>query len=374
MSTPVRRVLMTADTVGGVWTYAVELAHGLAARGVSTALATMGAPLSPEQRREWATVPGGSLHESVFRLEWMDDAWRDVRRAGHWLIGLERATGPDIVHLNGYAHGALAWRRPVVVVGHSCVRSWWEGVHGTVPPPRYAPYAAAVNAGLRGADRIVAPSAAMLRALRRHYGTGIDGTVIHNGREVSMRRGAARKAPMVLAAGRLWDEAKNLRVLADAAPRLSWPVIVAGATRHPHGGTTTFRGVHHMGRLSSAALQGWMARAPIYASPARYEPFGLSVLEAALHGCALVLGDIDSLRELWDGAADFVPPDDARALARALDRLIGDPGYRRRMARAARVRAGTYTRERMADAYLDLYAQACTEGSAAARRFAGLPA
>ncbi len=31
--------------------------------------------------------------------------------------------------------------------------------------------------------------------------------------------------------------------------------------------------------------------------PARYEPFGLSVLEAALSGCALVLGDIPSLRE-----------------------------------------------------------------------------
>ena len=52
-----------------------------------------------------------------------------------------------------------------------------------------------------------------------------------------------------------------------------------------------------------------MGRAAIYALPARYEPFGLSILEAALSGCALVIGDIPSLREIWADAALFVPSD-----------------------------------------------------------------
>ena len=39
---------------------------------------------------------------------------------------------------------------------------------------------------------------------------------------------------------------------------------------------------------------------------ALYEPFGLAVLEAAQAGCALVLSDIPTFRELWDGAALFV--------------------------------------------------------------------
>lgn len=367
MNAPVRRVLMTADTVGGVWTHAVELAHGLATLGVATELAVMGAPPSAEQRRQWQAVPGATLHESRYRLEWMEDAWPDVRRAGRWLLALERATAPDLVHLNGYAHGALGWHRPAVVAAHSCVYSWWQDVHGAPPPRRYLRYYAAVRAGLRAAQRVVAPSAAMLDALRRHYGDPSAGAVIHNGRAFEACR-PARKENLVLAAGRLWDEAKNLRLLAAAAPALRWPVFLAGERRHPQGGAACFHGVHHLGHLPCAALHDWMARASIYALPARYEPFGLSVLEAASHGCALVLGDIASLRELWDGAADFVPPDDAAALARAVNALIDDPARRRRMARAARLRAGAYTRERMAQAYLALYRDACAGGAA------GLPA
>ncbi len=90
---------------------------------------------------------------------------------------------------------------------------------------------------------------------------------------------------------------------------------------------------------------------------ARYEPFGLSVLEAALAGCALVLGDVPSLRELWDDAAVFVAPDDADALRGALAALIADARGRTRLAERAHERAGSYDTERMAAAYLALYSR-----------------
>ena len=88
------------------------------------------------------------------------------------------------------------------------------------------------------------------------------------------------------------------------------------------------------------------AAAAIYALPARYEPFGLSVLEAAQHGCALVLGDIDSLRENWDGAALFVDPDDAGALAASWARLAAHPTRAGRAGRAGRARAPSASRWR----------------------------
>jgi hypothetical protein len=59
------------------------------------------------------------------------------------------------------------------------------------------------------------------------------------------------------------------------------------------------RRVRCLGPLEASELAGWMHRAAIYALPARYEPFGLSALEAAQAGCALVLGDLSSLREVW---------------------------------------------------------------------------
>src|SRR5258708_7956963 len=110
---PVRRVLMTADTVGGVWAYALELARRLARVGAAVALVTMGPPPSAAQRAEVAEIPGLELHPTRFKLEWMDDPWDDVERAGRWLLALEAWARPDLVHLNGYAHAALPWRAPV---------------------------------------------------------------------------------------------------------------------------------------------------------------------------------------------------------------------------------------------------------------------
>src|SRR5690606_38167348 len=126
--TSVRRVLMTADTVGGVWTYAVDLARELGDRGVEVVLATMGRRLDPGQRRQVARIPSLEICESTYALEWMDEPWDDVERAGAWLLELEQELDPDVVHLNGYAHGALPFRAPKLVVGHSCVLSWWEAV------------------------------------------------------------------------------------------------------------------------------------------------------------------------------------------------------------------------------------------------------
>ena len=117
---------------------------------------------------------------------------------------------------------------------------------------------------------------------------------------------------------------------------------------------------HHtrlLGRLSQRALAAWLGRAAIYCLPARYEPFGLSVLEAALSGCTLVLGDIPSLREIWRHRAVFVPPDDPEALEEALSRLIADPDRRASLAAGSRARALQLTSERMVEAYLAAYGE-----------------
>jgi hypothetical protein len=70
----------------------------------------------------------------------MEDAWEDVRLSGEWLLDLEERIQPDVVHLNGYAHGALPWRSPTLIVGHSCVLSWWEAVKGEPAPPSWDRY------------------------------------------------------------------------------------------------------------------------------------------------------------------------------------------------------------------------------------------
>ncbi len=345
---------MTGDTVGGVWTYTMELAEALGAHGIDVVLAALGGPPSPAQRAEAGRIPNLDVLASGFKLEWMDDPWRDVAVSGNWLLDLEEQYAPDVVHLNSYGHGALPWRTPVVVAAHSCVLSWWKAVRGCAAPESWGRYRETVSATLRAADAVLAPSRAMADALAEHYGIG-NCLVVPNGRSPSRFRRAA-KEPFVLTAGRIWDEAKNVAAVAAVAPRIGWPVYIAGETRHPNGSSQKWNDCQLLGRLSCDALAQWYSRAAIYALPARYEPFGLSALEAAHSGCALVLGDIPSLREVWGDAAIFVPPEDSGALEAALRGLIADPQRREYMAQAAREHALRYTPEKMAERHLDAYA------------------
>ena len=358
---------MTADTVGGVWTYAMELAGALRRFQVETALATMGAPLTPEQKDEATRIPGLDVFESAYKLEWMDDPWRDVERAGEWLLDLEAAVRPDIIHLNGYAHGTLPWRAPTLMVGHSCVLSWWRAVRGEDTPACWDHYREVVTRGLHAADFVAAPTADMLGALETHYGALTDSEVIPNGRTAACFLPGG-KQEFVLSAGRLWDEAKNLAALERVAPRLAWPVYVAGEQAHPEGGIVPTGAVHALGRLRPDVLARWLARAAVYVLPARYEPFGLSVLEAALAGCALVLGDIPSLRENWDGVAAFVPPEDTDALEAAVRALMRDPDRCWTRASRARSRALRLTSRTMAARYKSRYDLLLAEALPAAAR------
>jgi glycogen(starch) synthase len=351
-----RRVFMTADAVGGVWTYAIELSRALQARGVTVEIATMGPPPRADQLRE-ANEAGVTVVSRPYRLEWSDRPWSDVDAAAGWLMQEAALFGADLIHLNGYAHAALPWAAPVVVVGHSCVLSWWEAVKGTAAPPAWDEYRRRVRLGLRAADHVVTPSRAMLEALVRHYGHFGAASVVANGRSAEMFQ-PARPEPFILAAGRFWDEAKNMRAVDVAAADVPWLVLLAGEMRGPGGDVVKPASARSLGLLPSRGLAAWMSRASIFVSPARYEPFGLGPLEAALAGCTLVLGDIPSLREIWNDAAVFVPPDDSRGLAAALGALIDEPSRRRLLATLARRRALALTPRHMAEGYLAVYAQA----------------
>ncbi len=357
-----KRVLMTADTLGGVWNYSVELMRALPE--IEFALCTMGAPLSPSQNEDLTALANVCLFASSCKLEWMDDPWRDVDAAGNWLLEIAAEFQPDIIHLNGYAHAPLPWHAPVVLVAHSCVLSWWRAVKREHAPARLDEYRERVPAGLRAADVVVAPSRAMLESLRENYDAAFTSRIIYNGCD-SSRLFPATKQPRILVAGRVWDQAKNLRALDAVTPMVEWPVEIAGDLSPPAGGLVALQNARVLGRLDAAQLAQAMASAAIFAAPARYEPFGLSILEAALSGCALVLGDILSLRELWNDAAVFVDPDDHIALANALNRLSSDDDLRLDFSRRTREQALTFSVEKMATSYRDLYSS-CAQMEVAA--------
>ena len=336
---------MTTDAVGGVWTYALDLARGLRTHGVETVLAVTGPPpaAAPADVETLATgLP----------LDWLAQRPGEVEDAGGALADLAREVGADLVQLNSPAHAA-GGRFPVPVVGvqHSCTATWWRAVRGDAPwPEDFAWRFALARRGLLACAAVVAPTRAFAAAVQAEYALPEPPQAVWNG------RAPARPAPpppfaeppYVFTAGRLWDESKGMDVLDAAAAELEHPVVAAGPLAVPGGSEARFAHLRWAGVLGSGELRSRLAAAAAFVSPSLYEPFGLAVLEAAQTGRPLVLSDIASFRELWNGAAAFVPPGDPPALAAVLRWLLADFDAREALGAAARERSRRYTVEAMA--------------------------
>ena len=331
------KILMTADAVGGVWQYSIDLVRHLVRGGAEVLLATMGPRPSEEKKSCLAALRGIKLCESDYKLEWMENPWADVDKAGAWLLDLAQDFRPDVIHLNGYAHAALPWRAPVLVVAHSCVYSWWKAVHNCAPPKDpWSEYHRRVSIGLRAADAVVAPSRAMADALSASYAFPAEWVRVIPNFSEAPAYAVVEKQHFFLAAGRAWDKGKNLQMLEQIAERLPWPVHIAGS-------------------LARDAVIDEIQRAAVFAHPALYEPFGLAVLEAARAQCCLVLADIQSLTELWDGAAIFVDPQDPEAWVEALTKLAQDDLRRLALGERARLHAAQYSASLTVEQYRSLY-------------------
>lgn len=346
------RVLMTVDAVGGVWRYAVDLARALQPHGTQFLFAGFGPRPSATQMaeaRRWCDVEWTGLE-----LDWMAKRATDVATAPARIAAMAAAFGAGLVHANLPSQAAgLTGALPVVVVSHSCLPSWWRTMRGEPLPAEWRWHLEADRAGFDRADSVVAPSRAHADLIQQCHGPIERLAVVHNA--TSLAEDRSEKEPFVLATGRWWDEGKNGGVLDEAARSISWPVITAGATHGPGGQRIELRNVEAPGSLSHSEVRSMMRRAAIVVSPSRYEPFGLSALEGARSGAALVLSDIPTYRELWADAALFFEPDDPCALAAAVRRLIDDAGLRAAMGGRARARSRRFSPEAQALAMMEIY-------------------
>ena len=360
------RLLMTVDAVGGIWTYATDLAGAFTGLGADVTLAVIGPGLDAA-KRQVAADGGFALVDIGHSPEWLADGPDAVARGGAALASLAGDMQADLVHLNHPALGAgIAFACPVLAVCHSCVATWWAAVRGSVLPRDMAWQADLVGAAYRQATALAAPSRAFALATRQAYGLERTPQVVFNGRATAPASGGDPDIAGGLTVGRLWDEAKDVATLDRAAALARYPIRAVGPTSGPNGASVALHRLDAAGPAGDAEVRRRLARRPVYLSAARYEPFGLSVLEAAQAGCSLVLSDIPTFRELWDDAATLVPAGDARAFAQAFDHLIDDPAARDRQGQAALQRAARFTLagavERLAALYATMLGRSVVAG------------
>lgn len=358
---PLRILLVLATSTGGVGTHVAALAREYAAAGHSVGII---GPAATEEHFGFTSHPG--VRFAPLELG-TSIGPRDSAALGR-LSRLIVTFSADIVHAHGFRAGAVALaalarirrtERPRSVV------TWHNQAAGT--GVRGIAEKAVERFVARRADLTVGASEDLvLRARACGSRSAVLGPVAAPDAQftedvnIALLRsqkiqelGLPRGSVLVLAVGRIAPQ-KNYHLLLDAFSRVTADhpeahLLIAGSAdaaelaaleeivaqkRLP---------VRFLGQRSDIVALNQAA--DVFVLSSRWEARALVVQEAMMAGRAIVATAVGGVPGLLGDAGILVPPDDAPALAAALDRLLGDPAERSRYGRAAALAAVDLPRE-----------------------------
>lgn len=159
----------------------------------------------------------------------------------------------------------------------------------------------------------------------------------------------------------------------DAAIRLlvgepSWHLALAGQgadeerLRHLADQLKVADRLHFIGEISPQRMASFLACLDVFVFPSQGETFGLAAVEAASAGIALVVNDLEVLREVLSvegkPAALFVDAADQAKLAEAVSKILTDQVLRNELRRNAEALRSRYSVDTMVDEYVQILNQA----------------
>jgi phosphatidylinositol alpha-mannosyltransferase len=121
--------------------------------------------------------------------------------------------------------------------------------------------------------------------------------------------------------------------------------------------------IQWLGRISDAEKAARLRAADVFCAPSLGgESFGVVLLEAMAAEACIVASELPGYANVARADTDalLVPPGDPHVLAAALRRALGDADLRRRLVASGEQRAATFSLDRLAERYLDLYRRAVT--------------
>lgn len=156
-----------------------------------------------------------------------------------------------------------------------------------------------------------------------------------------------------------YDHRKNIEALVASfgllASRDAHLVLAGGMTRHmrrdfeerARAAGVSGR-VHIWGYVDDRDLPALYANAAAFVYPSLAEGFGLQVLEAMALGCPVITSNVSSLPEIAGEAGLLVDPEDPRAIAAALQRVLDDGRLADELRARGRARVAQFSWDRCA--------------------------
>ncbi len=361
----------TPTLTGGISRFVSDVAPELARRGHDVRVLTGSSEESTVDLEDgvWvhrlapAAVPGrifdGPAHVDGFATAAADELVRlgrwwsaDVAYGSLWdveLLGIARDDTAPVVPMLATPVAEVAvhegWDRPDA--GN------FEMIRGLI----------ALEHELMGRARLVhAISDAIVETVEALYPGALDPSttaVAHIGRaddDLPPTSNVPTSPPMVLFVGRL-EARKGIDVFLDAAELVlanhdHVAFVVAGDDGRPSPTGTTYPDewrtrqleggdrLSFVGPVGDGELAELLRQSTVVVMPSRYESFGLVVVEAMMHGRAVVASAVGGIRELVEEGVTghLVPVGDPRHLAGVLTDLLADPERAAAMGRAGRTR------------------------------------
>jgi glycosyltransferase involved in cell wall biosynthesis len=259
-------------------------------------------------------------------------------------VVLRRARA-DLLHATSFAI-PRAWRGPLVVTIHDLTHLRFPELHG---PGRRLYYRWFVGPSARRAAAVLTESEFEKEEIARRL--GVARAKLHSaplaielgagGRSPKRETRPAPTSPPTLLYVGNGKPHKNVELLVRAMPLLTRParLLLVGEGLERFAGP----GILVKPPVDDATLIQIYREATLFLSPSRSEGFGLPPLEAAWLGTPVLVADATVLREIWNGVAPLLSPDDPGPWAREIDRLLGDDTARRELADRCATHADRYT-------------------------------
>jgi glycosyltransferase involved in cell wall biosynthesis len=221
---------------------------------------------------------------------------------------------------------------------------------------------------LSTADAVIANSEVTRRGIEELIGSSKRVRVIHPGADAATGAGERYADPTLVTVAHLEDhknQANVIRALAALAgrhPRLRYELIGKGPDRDELARLARSLGVEDriafLGPMSHEAALAELARCHVHVMPSVHDAFGVAGVEAMAAGLPAIGGEGTGAEDaaIAGEGMVLVPAGDVTAIARAIERLVGDEAEQARLGEAARRTAAEhFSWKRNAEETLALY-------------------